>query len=230
MRILFMLFIWVGGSLFTTEAHAQQPAWYANVEALVKAHLPAASVSHEITILTAPAALESLQQCQSVNAEFTRPPERLAGRVMVKVTCDNHQLFIQLQVSVVGDYLVAAQVVPRGGILTAAAIKAQRGQLQGLPRHTLLATKENINQIIGQQTRRKLNINAVIQKNLLSKPKVISFGDDITLTAQGQGFKITRKGTSLDTGAVGDIIRVRIEQQQIIRAQVTSKGHAKPLQ
>lgn len=210
------------------------PNWQRAIAELVQQHLPATATQHRIELLTPTATLQPLERCANLAARFTREPDRLAGRTMVTLSCQGHirdnPRFAQIHVAVTGNYLVVTRDLPAQHTLVRNDLGIEEGDLERLPRHALLATPNAIAEATGQQLRRALSQHSILQANLLSRPQVVSFGDELVIAAQGKGFQITRTGEAMDTGAIGDIIRVRLNNKQLIRVEIVGPGRAKPAQ
>ncbi|MGI0154183.1 MULTISPECIES: flagellar basal body P-ring formation chaperone FlgA [Pseudidiomarina] len=253
MLILLRAIVFLGATLWLAYVPSSQatsltesllpPIIQQAIATLVREELPLGSSEHHISLLSSSASLASLRVCTSSYhdqplAQFTRVPERLTGRVMVKIMCSNSsaesaptaiQQFVQLQVEVIGSYWVTKAELAAGTPLQSEHIDVVTGPLQRLPRHAVLGQLQDHPQLLGQTLRRSLSKGSIIQENLLQATQVIRFGDDIIITAEGPGFVITRSGKAMDTAAVGDRIRVKLDNQRIIQVLVTGKGTAKAL-
>lgn len=218
--------LWLGSPV----AAAATPAWQQAIHDLVQRNLPPTTVRHRVEVLTPLAAREGFTTCQAPNARLNSETERLAGRVMVSVHCANEATpyYVQINVVAEGKYLVAAQDIVAQQPITRADIAIQQGDLASLPRHALLATQANITTLLGQQSRRALRVNSVLQENLFAKAIVVRYGDEIIIEAQGDGFHVTRTAEAMDNGAVGDIIRVRLSNRQLLRVEIIKAGRARP--
>lgn len=228
------VWLWSNPAVAGSVSDTQKVPGYAAIAKLVADHLPATTTNHRFEIITPLAALSSLETCTSVDANFTRQPQRLAGRTMVELSCADiaqpTSHYVQINVMATGEYLVASRDLAANHTLQREDISIQQGDLSQLPRHALLATPSAITQVLGQQLRRSLTQHSVLQANLLSRPNVVSFGDELLIEASGTGFQITRTGEAMDTGAIGDIIRVRLNNKQLLRVEITAAGRARPAQ
>lgn len=218
--------------LVASAAVAAPSNWQQTLNGFVAQQLPATTTAHTVKVLTPAAALAELDACAQVTAQFNRPPQRLAGRMMVRLHCASTGAdhYVQIDVSATGKYLVAAHDLAANQQLSRADVMTMTGDLQALPRHALLATAENIARIESSQLRRGLNARTILQENLLVKPTVVSYGDTLVIEVHGQGFQINRSGDAMDSGAIGDIIRVRLNNRQLLRVEVIAAGRAKPVQ
>lgn len=209
-----------------------QTSWQQTLNGFVARQLPTTTTAHTVKVLTPAAALADLDACTQVTAQFNRPPQRVAGRMMVRLHCvsTGADLYVQIAVSATGKYLVAAHDLTAQQRLTRGDVVTMTGNLQDLPRHALLATPDNIARVQGSQLRRGLNAGAVLQDNLLAKPTSVNYGDTLVIEVQGKGFQINRTGDAMDSGAIGDIIRVRLNNRQLLRVEVIAAGRARPVQ
>lgn len=82
--------------------------------------------------------------------------------------------------------------------------------------------------IIGQQARRSLVADTVIQESFLQAPVVVERGQNVIVIASGAGFELRQEGQALDSGGVNEIIRVRLENKNLLSVKVTGPGHAVP--
>ena len=228
-------FIWASPvQAANTNQAIEQSNWYRAITQLVQKHLPTSTTSHSFELLTPTETLAPLKQCRDVYARFTREPQRLAGRTMVTLSCSTNARenprFAQIDVAVTGNYLVVTRDLAAQHTLTRNDITIEQGDIGRLPRYALLATPEAMQEVIGQQLRRALSQHSVLQENLLTKPQVVGFGDELVIEASGKGFQITRTAEAMDTGAIGDIIRVRLNNKQLIKVKIVAPGRAEPAQ
>lgn len=232
--LTFTLILWGTPAVAVSVSDTQKVPGYAAIAKLVADHLPATTTNHRFDIITPLAVLSTLETCTSIDAHFTRQPQRLAGRTMVELRCTDlaqpTSHYVQINVIATGEYLVASRDLAANHTLQRTDISIQQGDLSQLPRHALLATPNAIAQALGQQLRRSLTQHSVLQANLLSRPSVVNFGDELLIEASGSGFQITRTGEAMDTGAIGDIIRVRLNNKQLLRVEITAAGRARPAQ
>ncbi|MDX1705779.1 flagellar basal body P-ring formation chaperone FlgA [Pseudidiomarina sp.] len=205
---------------------AEEP-WLVAVRQAIAERIPADYVAHEVSLLSNDRTLNLLTGCHKPLAFLNHIPEQMVGRLVVSVTCADRsrQHLVQIEVDATVDYLVAARDLMQGEKLQQADVSVQRGQLSDLPRHAMLASEP----LRGQQLRRNLSAGTPLQGTLLEKPRLVSFGDPVTITAAGNGFSIQRTGKSLDTGAAGDIIRVKVDNRLVLRVEVTGPRQARPV-
>ncbi|WP_250459701.1 flagellar basal body P-ring formation chaperone FlgA [Microbulbifer litoralis] len=143
------------------------------------------------------------------------------GRVTVGVRCGGgHQRFLQARVSASGHYWVAAGRIAANTPISAGMLKRVRGDLARLPRGAVL----DRTRIIGQVASRPLNAGAVVCDYQLSKPPLVERRQPVTVAVRGRGFRIARQARALESGALGESVRVRLADRSVLSATVRGPG------
>lgn len=79
--------------------------------------------------------------------------------------------------------------------------------------------------VIGQQTKRALLPGQILNDALLTAPKLVKRGQQVTLVAGRPGVMVQMKGEALDDGVVGQRIRVRnTSSKHIVEGAVAADG------
>lgn len=176
----------------------------------------------QVEILTG---LHQLDVCE--NAEPFLPSSRGTGlgRVQVGVRCNNGQFtrYVQAQVSAMGTFLVAAEEISSGTRVTSDLIQEEYGDISQLPRQAILDSTA----LTGHESRRTIRKGTVLQENMFVLPPLISRGQTVVLEAGGSSFTITREGEAIDSGALGDYIRVRVGQREVVTGRIISATRVK---
>lgn len=144
------------------------------------------------------------------------------GRVTVGVRCADDQAvrYLSAQVTVIGEYLTLSRDLAPGATVDAGMLTATRGDLSRLPATAVLDPAE----AIGQVARHRLAAGNPLLRHNLHKPALIKRGEKVTITSQGQGFRVTREGEAMEPGALGDKVRVRLDRNTNLTAVVTGRG------
>lgn len=165
----------------------------------------------------------SLDSCQQAEPFLPRDDTRLMGRVSVGLRCDtdgNHVRYLQAELHVYGERVVAARDISPGEVIRADMLTTERVDLSRLPAQALT----DIDATIGQQARRPLRQGQSLSAQMLSAPQLVQRGQMVSIEALGQGFRIRRQGEALDNGARGDTVRVRTDHREVVEAQVAGPG------
>ena len=128
--------------------------------------------------------------------------------------------YIQAQVDVVGNYVVATRDIERGTLITSDMLGLRDGNLSSLAPQTLTDQAD----IIGKVAQRPIRSGGSFQAHFLQAPHLVERGQRVTVIAQGTGFRVSREGEAMTNGALGDIIRVRFGAREIAMARVTGQG------
>ncbi|GHV45721.1 hypothetical protein FACS1894204_05630 [Synergistales bacterium] len=114
--------------------------------------------------------------------------------------------------------LVMTRSVKRGEILSASDVTVR--QLRVNKAGAYISRPEDV---VGRALRRNLSQGEAIQKDLLITSAAVTKGKSVTIVAQNGGLVVRTKGEALESGAVGEVIRVRnVSSKTIIRATVTA--------
>lgn len=145
------------------------------------------------------------------------------GRVSVGVRCgeDRRQVrYLQAQIDVIGNYVVAARDIERGTLITSEMLNERGGNLGDLSAQALTAEED----IVGKVAQRPIRSGSAFLAHYLQAPHLVERGQRVTVIAQGAAFRVSREGEALENGALGERIRVRFGSREIMTARVTEQG------
>lgn len=164
-----------------------------------------------------------LPPCESPEPFLARPDAPLMGRVSIGVRCgeEGRQVrYLQADIGVISSYHVAAADIAPGTVLTQAHLEQRRGNLAELPRQTV----RDATPLLGQQARRGVRAGSPLQASFFQAAALVERGQAVTVEAGGASFRVTREGEAMESGALGEHIRVRFGQREIVRARIIGKG------
>lgn len=145
------------------------------------------------------------------------------GRVSVGVRCgegSRQVRYLQAQIDVIGDYVVAAKDIERGTLITLSMLSERGGNLGDLSAQALTAEED----IVGKIAQRRIPSGSVFLAHYLQAPHLIERGQRVTVIAQGSSFRVSREAEALENGALGERVRVRFDSREIMTARVTDRG------
>ncbi|MNB88503.1 Flagella basal body P-ring formation protein FlgA precursor [compost metagenome] len=146
---------------------------------------------------------------------------KLWGNVSVTALCGNEKRFIQVAVQATGDYVVASQAIPRGGVVQPGSVTLKRGRLDQLPPRTML----DINQAQNAVSLRDVAPGQPLQLSMLRQSWRIKAGQRVMVIASGDGFSVNGEGQALNNAAVAQNARVRMTSGQVVSGTVDSDGN-----
>ncbi|WLS77470.1 flagellar basal body P-ring formation chaperone FlgA [Erwinia pyri] len=153
--------------------------------------------------------------------QFSLPGNsRIWGNMSVAANCDQNRRYIQVQVQVTGDYIVAARPVTRGGTITAEDIKIQHGRLDTLPARTVMSAE----QIADAVTLRDIVPGQPLTLMMVRQPWRVKAGQNVTVTASGGGFSVSSEGRAMNNATAAQLVRVRMSSGQIVSGKVGADG------
>ncbi len=211
------------GLCVSTPAFAQQAA--EAVEARVHAFLQqqAAGLPGEVSIKVGVLDPNNqLPPCAAIEV-FLPAGTRAWGRISVGVRCDSPvtwTAYLQAEVSVLADYLVAAQPMRAGQIVGHADLSARRGDLSALPDNTLT----DPTQATGHRTRFAIAAGSPLRADMLRLPHAVRQGQNVPLVSIGPGFKVASEGRALNNAAAGERVRVRLKNGQTVTGVAQPDG------
>jgi flagella basal body P-ring formation protein FlgA len=153
--------------------------------------------------------------------QFSLPGNsRIWGNMSVAANCDQNRRYIQVQVQVTGDYIVAARPVMRGGTIAAEDIKIQHGRLDTLPARTVMSAE----QIADAVTLRDIVPGQPLTLMMVRQPWRVKAGQNVTVTASGGGFSVSSEGRAMNNATAAQLVRVRMSSGQIVSGKVGADG------
>ena len=82
--------------------------------------------------------------------------------------------------------------------------------------------------VLGQQARRHLAADTVLNPQLIEAPRLVKRGEEVTLVTGSEGFAIRSRGQALTDGSAGEVIRVRSrDSRRIVEGRVLGAGVVK---
>ncbi len=154
--------------------------------------------------------------------QFSLPGNsRMWGNISVAANCDQNRRYIQVQVQVVGDYLVAARQVSRGTAITAEDVKTVHGRLDTLPAMAVTA----ITDVVEAVSLRDIPAGQPLTKMMVRLPWKVKAGDSVNVTASGAGFNVTSEGRVMNNATATQPVRVRLNSGQIVSGKVGGDGN-----
>ncbi|WES88736.1 flagellar basal body P-ring formation chaperone FlgA [Dickeya fangzhongdai] len=145
---------------------------------------------------------------------------KMWGNLSVSVRCSQERRFVQVEVQVTGNYVVAAAPVSRGTELTSGDIRTIRGRIDQLPPRALFTPEE----AQGAVALRDIAPGQPITQVMIRKPWVIRAGQNVQILAQGDGFSVRSEGKAMNNAASGQSARARTASGQVVSGIATDDG------
>lgn len=151
--------------------------------------------------------------------------QRLRGRVTVGVRCGEARRvrYLQAEVRVVGGYWVAARRIEAGSAIVPEMLEPARGDLATLPRDVVRDRQA----AVGRVAARPIAQGSVVRGQQLREERIVQRRQAVTVIAEGEGFRVSRQGEALQSGGLGDEVRVRLSNREVIDATVSGRGRVR---
>lgn len=163
-----------------------------------------------------------LEKCDSLET-WLPSGSKLWGRASIGVRCRtpaSWSIYVPVMVKISGNTLVATHPIGRGEMLSADDIQIQMRDLTQYPGGVLTSP----DQAIGKTTTLNIQAGDVLRPELLRAALVIRQGQQVTLVAQGAGFKVSSEGTAMGNAAAGQVVSVKTRSGQIIKGIAKGEG------
>jgi flagella basal body P-ring formation protein FlgA len=147
---------------------------------------------------------------------------RLWGRTTLQLRCAKAAWMINVPVNihVFGDYVVASRYLQFGQKVESGDIRVVEGDLSLLADDVIRSPRAAYDRILS----RPLQMGAPIGLNDLKESTVIKVGDPVRLLLGGKDFEVSGEGTAQTAGMLGDMVRVRIADGQLLQGKVIRPG------
>jgi flagellar basal body P-ring formation protein FlgA len=162
-----------------------------------------------------------LPACDDVNTNMARG-SRAWGNANVSVSCQSPRwsIYVQVEINVMSDYLVAAMPLAQGKMLASQDVIFQKGDLTRLPAGIFT----DISQVEGKVVSHSMIAGTVLRQEMLKESPVIQQGQSVMLTTQGQGFSISAEGKAMTKATEGQVVQVKTGNGQVVSGIARQDG------
>jgi flagella basal body P-ring formation protein FlgA len=146
---------------------------------------------------------------------FQPAGSRLWGKSTVGVRClgpSTWTIYVPVQISVAGNYLLAARTLAAGQVVELSDIVTRNGDLNALPAN--IVTDQA--QAIGKTVKNGIGAGQPLRNDSLIAPWAVQQGQGVKLLSKGAGFSVSSEGKALNNAADGQIVQVRTGAGQTV--------------
>ncbi|MES2345942.1 MAG: flagellar basal body P-ring formation chaperone FlgA [Pseudomonadota bacterium] len=164
----------------------------------------------------------NLAACPDPQA-FFMPGARAWGKTTVGVRCATPAawtVYIQANVTVVGDYIASAAPLAQGQAIAANQLVTLKGDLTMLPAG--IAT--DMAQVIGRSTNISLPPGTPLRLDTLRSKPVVQSGQLVRLVSSGNGFSVSAEARAMSTAGDGQVVQVKTSGGQQITGIAKAGG------
>jgi flagella basal body P-ring formation protein FlgA len=183
-----------------------------------------ASLLGQVAVSVVPANQKlKLASCESIEAFFPGS-SKAWGKTSVGLRCHDDGvrwvIYMQGNVSVYGNFLVAATNLGQGQVIGPRDVRFQRGDLTTLPPNIYTSEK----QVIGRVSRIAMNAGTVLKQEMAELPTVIKTGQNVRILSMGNGFSISAEGQAQNNATQGQMVQVRVASGKTISGVASANG------
>lgn len=163
-----------------------------------------------------------LAACPAPEA-FLMPGSKPWGKTTVGVRCaapSPWTVYIQANVSVLGNYIAAAAPVPQGQPIVDSQLATMQGDLTTLP--ASIATDKA--QVLGRTSNIAISAGMPLRLDSLRIKPVVQSGQLVRLVSNGPGFKVSAEAKAVANAADGQVVQVRTAAGQHISGIARAGG------
>lgn len=156
----------------------------------------------------------NLPPCAALEA-YMNAGARPWGKTNVGVRCQTDggwNIYVPVQVRVVGDYLVTSRALARGQVLGPADVTTRQGDLAELPAGVLTDPA----QAMGKTVSLSLGSGQLLRADALRAAFVVQQGQSVKVMSRGAGFQVSTEGRALNNAADGQVVQVRTPSGQTV--------------
>ena len=165
----------------------------------------------------------NLPACPGGTIEVLSAPNvRLWGRSLIQLRClKSAWLYnVPLMVRVYGDYVVSTRYLQAGNRLSSSDMRMINGDLTSVPDDVIRTPRDADDRVLT----RPIQMGMPIGLNDLRETAVIKVGDPVTILLKGRDFQVTGTGTAQTQGMISDMVRVRLNDGQVLQGKVIRPG------
>ncbi len=140
---------------------------------------------------------------------------KLWGKSTVGIRClgpSAWTIYVPVQVTVRGNYLISARTMPAGYVLGSADIVVRSGDLSTLPANILTDQAH----AIGKTVKNGFTAGQPLRSDLLIAPWAVQQGQSVKTESNGPGFTVSSEGKALNNAVAGQVVQVRTNSGQTV--------------
>jgi flagella basal body P-ring formation protein FlgA len=164
----------------------------------------------------------NLAACPALQA-FQQPGAKPWGKTTVGVRCaapTPWTVYIQAQVSVLGQYVAAAVPLAQGQPIDATQLVMIKGDLATLPNSVVT----DMAQAVGRSSTMSLAAGAPLRLDGLRSQPVVQQGQSVRVVSSGNGFSVSGEGRAIGTASDGQVVQVRTSGGAILSGVAKAGG------
>lgn len=153
---------------------------------------------------------------------FQQPGARPWGKTTVGVRCTapSWTIYVQAQVSVMADYVVAAAPLAQGQPLDLSQLALVKGDIAAMPKGILT----DMNQAVGRMPLVSLPAGTALRQDTLRSTPVVKQGQAVRVVSRGSNFSVSSEGKAINNAGEGQVAQVRTPSGIVVSGTARAGG------
>jgi len=164
----------------------------------------------------------SLPACPAPQA-FQQPGAKPWGKTTVGVRCtapSSWTIFVQAQVSVMANYVVAAVPLAQGQPLDGSQLVLMKADIAAMPNGIIT----DMAQAIGRAPTVSLPAGTALRTDTLRSPPVVQQGQTVRLVSHGSNFSVSSEAKAINKASEGQVVQVRTLSGRVLSGTARADG------
>lgn len=200
------------------DAQERGDIWQETIRSIIAEH---PMLSGQSLLIEFPANLPKWPGCKQPRAQVNKQGVPV-GRVSLSLRCMDPRWLGTVQVTVVAkrSHLAASRALQAGSTLEAGEFVTVESDWSSVPDDVMT----DPDQVRGKTLVRSITAGTPLTLNLLRQTSVIRTGERVRVQLSGSNFVVAGEGQALQAGAVGEQIRVKMANSQVVSASIVRQG------
>ena len=168
-----------------------------------------------------------MTRCDVPLTGFWPPAARRHGVSSVGVRCEGQRrwkMFVPVRIAWRKVVMIATRALRRGDQLRQGDLVAQKRDVSGVRFNFLTPSEE----YVGHRLARGVSAGAILNRNALLRPKLVSRGQKVSVAVGGRNWQIVMDGIALDDGGLGSLVRIRnAKTRRVVRGEVIAPARVR---
>ncbi len=147
----------------------------------------------------------------------------LRGRTNLRVSCQESDwfIFITADIQVLSPVVVARQQLNRGARLSSSMLEVRQMDTARIRGDFFTEPSE----LEGMEVRNRIRAGEAVTSRQVNLTQLVNRGDQVVIQASNDNLRIRMLGEALDSGRLGEQIRVRnLQSGRTVRARIVARG------
>ncbi|QIT56179.1 flagellar basal body P-ring formation protein FlgA [Aquisalimonas sp. 2447] len=168
-----------------------------------------------------------LARCEEPLETFDPPGRSGSQRSTVGVRCDFPSpwtLYVSVRVEMLKEVYAAARTIPRGSRIGEEDIMRVEMDVNRMTRGYFTSAE----QLLGMESQRALREGDIITASRVGAPQLVERGQTVLITAENGSTRISMNGEALQSGALGERIRVRnSSSERVVEGEIVADSRVR---